>query len=153
VVRFKLPRKGVPELDEFAVKQLGAVTDAVAPDGSEVRILLGLRGGGMAHFRLLPGETSVAVRHRTVEEIWYFVEGQGEMWLRGEAGREAIVDVHPGKCLTLPVGTQFQFRSFGLQPLAAVGVTMPPWPGDGEAIRCQGPWQPTVPSGPGLAES
>lgn len=49
-----------------------------------------------------------------------------------------------GGTLTIPVGTHFQFRSFGYEPLSAIGVTMPPWPGDGEAIVVQGKWEPTV---------
>lgn len=44
--------------------------DVLAPDGSEVRILLALAGGSMSHFLLPPGQVSRAVRHRTVEEIW-----------------------------------------------------------------------------------
>ena len=47
------------------------------PDGSNVRILLGLASGGMAHFELPSGETSTAVAHRTVEEIWFFLSGCG----------------------------------------------------------------------------
>jgi mannose-6-phosphate isomerase-like protein (cupin superfamily) len=107
--------------------------DAVAPDGSDVRILLRLKGGGMAHFELAPNRTSKAVTHRTVEEIWYFVSGRGQMW-RKQNEHATVVDVYPGVSLTIPLGTQFQFRSFGYEPLAAVGVTMPPWPGEDEAI-------------------
>lgn len=128
----------------FQTKPLPAKRDAVAPDGSDVRILLRLAGGSMAHFQLPPGETSTAVTHRTVEEIWYFVGGQGEMW-RKRGSENEVVPVGPGVCLTIPLGTQFQFRSLGDAPLAAVGVTMPPWPGEGEAIVVRGPWQPTVP--------
>jgi mannose-6-phosphate isomerase-like protein (cupin superfamily) len=117
---------------------------AVAPDGSDVRVLLSLELGGMAHFELPPGQTSTAVSHRTVEEIWLFLSGRGEMWRR-QGQREEIVVVEAGVCLTIPLGTHFQFRSLGPQPLAAVGVTMPPWPGEGEATPVQGPWQPTVP--------
>jgi mannose-6-phosphate isomerase-like protein (cupin superfamily) len=43
-------------------------------------------------------------------------------------------------CVTIPLGTHFQFRSLGNEPLAAVAVTMPPWPGDGEAYEVAGPW-------------
>ena len=96
----------------FATKQLPDQPDAIAPDGSEVRILLSLERGNMAHFALAPGETSIAVAHRTIEEIWYFLDGRGEMWRR-QGEREEIVDVAPGVCLTIPCGTQFQFRSFG----------------------------------------
>jgi mannose-6-phosphate isomerase-like protein (cupin superfamily) len=118
--------------------------DAVAPDGSDVRVLLGLERGGMAQFALAPGQASTAVTHRTVSEIWYFLSGRGEMW-RAQAGREEIVPVEAGVCLTIPLGTHFQFRSLGDEPLAAIGVTMPPWPGEGEAIVVPGTWQPTVP--------
>ena len=129
---------------DFSTKRLPVARDDVAPDGSDVRILLGLKGGGMAHFELPPGQTSTAVAHRTVEEIWFFLTGRGEMW-RKQNDREEVVSVEPGVCLTIPLGTQFQFRSFGYGPLAAVGVTMPPWPGEGEAFEVKGKWEPTVP--------
>jgi mannose-6-phosphate isomerase-like protein (cupin superfamily) len=130
----------------FKTKRVPATRDAVAPDGSDVRVLLGLDAGGMAHFELGPGRTSTAVTHRTVEEIWFFLSGRGEMW-RKQDGREEIVPVESGVCLTIPLGTHFQFRSLGREPLAAVGVTMPPWPGEGETVVVQGKWP--VPAGPG----
>jgi len=116
----------------------------VALDGSDVRVLLGLKGGAMAHFELAPGQTSRAVTHRTVEEIWVCVSGRGEMWRR-QGEREEVVRVEPGVCLTIPLGTHFQFRALGRKPLGAVAITMPPWPGDGEATVVAGKWQPTVP--------
>ena len=125
----------------FATKRLPDSPDAIAPDGSDVRILLELRGGGMAHFELGPERTSTAVAHRTIEEIWFFLSGRGEMW-RKHGRREEVVSVDPGVCVTIPVGTHFQFRSFGREPLAALGVTIPPWPGDGEAYEVDGKWEP-----------
>lgn len=118
----------------------------MALDGSDVRVLLGLQGGAMAHFELAPGQTSRAVTHRTVEEIWVCVSGRGEMWRR-QGEQEEVVRVEPGVCLTIPLGTHFQFRALGREPLGAVAVTMPPWPGDGEATVVTGKWQPTVPAG------
>ncbi len=131
-------------ITSFDTKRLPAACDDVAPDGSDVRILLRLEGGSMAHFELGPGQTSTAVVHRTIEEIWFFLSGRGEMW-RKQGGREKVVTVQSGVCLTIPLGTHFQFRSTGDQPLAAIGVTMPPWPGEGEAIVVKGKWKPTVP--------
>ena len=78
-------------------RRLPATPDAVAPDGTDVRRRLALSGGSMAHFALAPGQTSIPVAHRTVEEIWYFLGGRGEMW-----------------------------RKLG-EDKDAVGVTMPPW--------------------------
>lgn len=135
-------------MSNFLTKRLPVALDAVAPDGSDVRILSGLAGGGMAHFELAPGQTSVAVAHHTVEEIWYFLSGRGEMW-RKLGDQEAVEPVDPGVCITIPVGTHFQFRSFGYEPLAALGVTMPPWPGKGEAYQVEDKWEPTVEPGEG----
>ena len=130
-------------MQRFETKRLPVEPDVVAPDGSDVRVLLGLKGGGMAHFELPPGQISTAVTHKTVEEIWFFLSGRGQMW-RSTDGYEEVVAIDPGVCLTIPIGTHFQFRSFGDEPLAAIGVTMPPWPGEGEAIVVEGKWNPTV---------
>ena len=97
----------------------------------------------MAHFALAPGQVSKAVMHRTVEEIWFFLSGRGQMWRRQES-QASVVDVYAGVCITIPLGTHFQFRALGDEPLAAVAVTMPPWPGEAEAILVEGEWQPTV---------
>lgn len=118
---------------------LPADPDAVAPDGSAVRVLLRLAGGSMAHFELAAGQVSRAVAHRRMDEIWYILHGQGEMW-RGQDGREETVPLAAGSCVSIPAGTRFQFRSAGPGPLAAVAVTMPPWPGEDEACQASGAW-------------
>ena len=108
-----------------------------------MRTLLALAGGSVAHFTLTAGGTSAAVAHRTVEEIWFFLRGRGEMWRRQD-GREEIVAVEPGVSLTIPLGTAFQFRSTDDEPLAFLAVTMPPWPGAEEAYAVAGRWQATI---------
>jgi len=126
-------------MTSFATMTLPSNFDVIAPDGSEVRVLLSLSGGSMAHFRLAAGQVSLAVRHRTVEEIWYVLSGLGEMW-RSTGGQEVISPLAPGTCLTIPVGTGFQFRNLGEAPLEVVGVTMPPWSGENEAEIVDGKW-------------
>ena len=42
--------------------------------------------------------------------------------------------------MSVPLGTTLQFRCDGDAPLVAVAVTMPPWPGEGEAVVLQEPW-------------
>ena len=64
------------------------------------------------------------------------------MWRR-QNGREEIVVVEPGVCLTIPLGTHFQFRALGDEPLAVIAVTMPPWPGEDEAHPVEGKWSAT----------
>lgn len=127
----------------FDTKRLGGPPDAVAPDGSEVRVLCRVGRGGMAHFTLPPNAVSRAVAHRTVEEVWFFVSGRGRMWRR-LGDEEETFEVGLGTSVAIPVGTRFQFRSDGHEPLSAIGATMPPWPGEGEAYAVEGPWQPTV---------
>jgi len=127
----------------FATMTLPDGHDAIAPDGSEVRVLLSLKGGSMAHFRLPAGQVSRAVRHRTVEEIWFVLSGRGEMW-RSAGGQDQITVLAPGTSLTIEAGTCFQFRSAADEPLAAVAVSMPPWPGAGEAEYVEGRWKPSV---------
>jgi mannose-6-phosphate isomerase-like protein (cupin superfamily) len=122
--------------------------DVVAPDGSDVRVLLrfehGEANGSMAHFELAPSMVSKATTHKTVSEIWYVIAGRGQMWRRwGE--QTQTVDLYAGVCLTIPQGTHFQFRALGYEPLSAIGVTLPAWPNtDDEAIFVDGEWTSTV---------
>jgi mannose-6-phosphate isomerase-like protein (cupin superfamily) len=69
------------------------------------------------------------VKHRTVEEVWYFLGGRGEVWLGGETTR-----VMAGSTVFIPTGSPFQFRTLGDEPLRFLCFTSPRWPGDGEAI-------------------
>jgi mannose-6-phosphate isomerase-like protein (cupin superfamily) len=127
----------------FETKTPGAAPDASAPDGTAVRLLAALSGGSFAHFELPAGAVSRAVVHRTIEEIWWFVAGRGELWRRSGEHEETAA-VFPGVCATIPLGTRFQFRALREAPLAFVAVTMPPWPGEGEAEVVEGKWRPTV---------
>ena len=131
-------------MSAFETKRLGEKPDAIAPDGTAVRLLAALAGGSFAHFELPAGAVSHAVSHRTVEEIWYFVGGAGQVWRR-QGETESVADVRPGVSLTIPLGTHFQFRAGPHTPLAFVAATMPPWPGDTEAFRVEGCWEATVP--------
>ena len=123
----------------FTTKQLGDEYDVVAPDSSEIRLLVGTAGGSLAHGTLAPGRVSLAIAHRTVEEVWYVTEGRGQVW-RKLGDRETVVDLEPGTALTIPTGTHFQFRATGPEPLRFVMCTMPPWPGEQEAVRVPDHW-------------
>ena len=124
---------------DFVTRRISAAPDAIAPDGSEVRILAATTRGSMAQFRLPPGAVSMAVAHRSVEEVWVFTAGSGRMWRKAGTAEE-VVEVGPGVSIALAPGTHFQFRSDGDVPLEAIGVTMPPWPGMDEAYAVAGVW-------------
>ncbi len=127
----------------FQTVRLSQSPTMTAPDGAAVRVLPGLSRGGMAQFTLRPGQISRAVRHRTVEELWFVLSGRGAVWCNA-GGRDAVLALDPGVALTLPLATRFQFRALGGEPLRVLGLTMPPWPGQQEAVVVEGPWTPTV---------
>ena len=126
-------------MTSFVVRSLPDDFDVLAPDGSEVRLLANSPLGSMAHFKLHVGQVSQAVAHRSVEELWYIVAGQGQMWLRNSE-QENIIMLSFGVSFAIPVGCHFQFRCDGSNALQAVGVTMPPWPGMDEAYAVPGRW-------------
>jgi mannose-6-phosphate isomerase-like protein (cupin superfamily) len=133
---------------------LESAREYIAPDGSKVRPLCHIaHRGSFAHFRLEPGEVAKAVSHASVQEIWYVTGGTGQMWRRQEGHEPTVVDLRPGICLTIPLGTSFQFCADSPgEPLQVVAVTMPPWPDDGknpddgkdEARPEKGPWEPVL---------
>ena len=137
------------------VPPLGRRSDGVilAPDGSEVRLLLtdaqGARRCSVVEVSISAGSVSRPVRHQTVEEAWYVIEGEGEVW-RLPPGEDAEgtdpVAVSPGDALIIPTGWAFQFRAGENVGLRFLCVTMPPWPGMDEAVEEEkgGRWPPTL---------
>ena len=123
----------------LTTKELGVEHDVLAPDTSEIRLLVSTSRGSMAHGSLPPGRVSLAIVHRTVEELWYVTEGRGQVW-RKHGDDELVIDVTAGTALTIPTGTHFQFRTVGSEPLRFIMCTMPPWPGEHEAVRVPDYW-------------
>ena len=115
--------------------------DAIAPDGSEIRLLLDHRHqasrASMVEVALDAGQVSRPVWHRQVEEVWYVLEGQGQVWrCPPEVAPAAMppVPVGPGDALVIPAGWTFQFSAAHNSRLRFLCVTIPPWPGDHEAV-------------------
>ena len=123
---------------------IGRDYDALAPDGSEIRLLVQVRGGSLVHCTLRPGHVTRAVRHKTVEEVWLCLAGHGQVWRHSpETNLDEIAEMTRGTSLSIPLGTHFQFRASGDEPLEIAITTMPPWPGDHEAEPVEGKWQPS----------
>jgi mannose-6-phosphate isomerase-like protein (cupin superfamily) len=121
------------------IKFKSKLPDAIAPDGSEVRILAACKNGSMAEFTLPVGTISKAVAHNTVQEVWCVLSGQGEIWMKSPT-TEHIFKLETGASLAIEVGTHFQFRNTGNEPLKVIATTMPPWPGPKEAYFVKGAW-------------
>ena len=113
--------------------------DTTAPDGSEIRLLLGATeaaaGASLCEVRLAARQVSRPVWHRQVEELWYVLEGAGLVWrCAPDQDPTAVepVEVGPGDSLVIPPRWSFQFAS-GSEELTFLCFTLPPWPGEDEA--------------------
>ncbi len=127
------------EPQDFRTRRLPREYDELAPDGSEIKVLMRMSGGQLTHCTLPPHETADAVYHRTVEEIWYCIRGRGEVWRR-QGDREEVTEFEPEVCVSVPPGTRFQFRNTGEEPLEFIVATMPRWPGYHEAVKTERHW-------------
>ena len=113
----------------------------IAPDGSSVRPVLTEEQGAtrcsVVEVAIAPGEVSRPVFHRTVEEVWYVLEGEGEVWRcppHAPAAAVAPRPVGPGDALTIPTGWTFQFKAPAGSGLRFLCITIPAWPGMDEAV-------------------
>ena len=127
-----------------------AQPDAIAPDGSEIRLLTDARHAAtkssMVEVVLPAGQVSRPVYHRTVEEIWYILEGAGQVWRcppdAASVDPEQVEGpppqaVFPGEALVIPTGWRFQFAAGAEAPLRFLCHTTPPWPGKDEAVPAE----------------
>ena len=117
--------------------------DARSPAGAEIRFLIEGATGNLIHASVPAGQVNRATVHATVSELWHVLSGQGEIWRRDGAEEQTTV-LTAGVSIDIPVGTAFQYRCTGPDPLEFLCVSMPPWPGDHEATAAEGPWTPTA---------
>jgi mannose-6-phosphate isomerase-like protein (cupin superfamily) len=124
----------------FPVARRHQDPDDQAPDGSKIWLLIGDRHGatkaGLCEVSLGAGEVSRPVWHKTVEEIWYVLEGSGQVWRcppDADPRGVAAVAVKAGDAVTIPTGWYFQFAAAAHEGLRFLDYTAPPWPGASEA--------------------
>jgi mannose-6-phosphate isomerase-like protein (cupin superfamily) len=120
--------------------------DGRSPAGAEIRHLIDGETGSMIHSTVLPGQVNRATVHATVSEFWHVISGEGQLWRRDATGEETTV-LAAGISIDIPVGTVFQYRCTGDDPLQFLCVSMPRWPGHTEATFVEGPWTPNAPEG------
>ena len=113
--------------------------DTLAPDGAEIRGLLdrphGAQRLSLAEALVKPGERTACVSHRTIEEFWYILRGQGRFHRFSPDGTgEQAAEVAPGDALLIPTGYRFYVENTGQEDLIVLCLDTPPWPGPDEAI-------------------
>lgn len=115
-----------------------------SPLGAHIRMLIDGPHGNMIHSTVPPGMVGRACRFRTIDEFWFILSGEGEIWRRSPDGVETVTRLAPGVCVDITLGTEFQYRCTGMEPLVFTCTAMPPWPGDDEAVIVEGPWVPAL---------
>lgn len=116
--------------------------DTTSPAGAKVCLLVGNETGGMIHSTVPPFQTNRAVIHSTVDELWFVLEGHGEIW-RDNGEESSVTSLTPGVSIELRKGTKFQYRNVSSENLKFVCITIPAWPGEHEASYIDGIWKPS----------
>src|SRR5438067_1235205 len=112
-----------------------------APDGSYIWKLPDVRCAGLAKCILPARHVSKAKKHKTVDEIWYFLSGNGQLWRRRDREKAGkLTSVEPELSVTIPAETHFQFKNTGDSDLVVLIVTSPIWPGEHEAEDVEDYW-------------
>ena len=93
------------------VRSLAEAEAFTTADGSTIRELLGLptapvRNQSLAEATLAPGQSTQRHYHREAEEIYYVVEGSGEMELDGDRRQLAA-----GDAVLIPPGAWHEIRA------------------------------------------
>ncbi len=123
-----------------------------APDGS-LNLLIGDEpDGGLALCAIAPGATTIPVMHPSVEQLWYVLEGSGQVSRRQGSLDPEVTTLTPGACVDIGRGITFQFRadegrsSGEAARLKMLLLTVPRWPGPNEGIFVPGAatWDFTV---------
>ena len=109
------------------IRSLATAESFTTKDGSTIRELLGLptssaRNQSLAEAMLPPGGATRRHYHRESEEIYYVVEGSGELELDGELAR-----VGPGDAILIPPGAWHEIRAGGTAPLRFLCCCAPPY--------------------------
>jgi mannose-6-phosphate isomerase-like protein (cupin superfamily) len=97
------------------VRSLDDAEAFTTADGSTIRELLGLptapvRNQSLAEATLEPGQATERHYHAEAEEIYYLVEGTGELELDGERRHVGV-----GDAVLIPPGAWHQIRAGGQQ--------------------------------------
>jgi len=109
------------------IRSLGAATPFTTKDGSTIRSLLDLavapvRNQSLAEATVEAGAATERHYHRESEEIYYVVEGDGEVELDGERAA-----VGPGDAVLIPPGTWHEIRASDAGPLRFLCCCAPPY--------------------------
>ncbi|MDY0166316.1 MAG: cupin domain-containing protein [Thermoguttaceae bacterium] len=101
-------------MDIHSIEEVPAFT---TKDGSEIRELLAyrnscIRNQSLAEARIPPGTSTIPHHHVKTEEIYYVLEGLGEMRVGSD-----VRQVGPGDAIAIPPGASHALRNTGAHTL------------------------------------
>jgi len=109
------------------IRARDAAEPCTTADGSTIRSLLDranapVSNQSLAEATIAPGEATERHYHRDSEEIYYLVEGSGEMELDGQRAA-----VSAGDAILIPPGAWHQIRADAAGPLRLLCACAPPY--------------------------
>ncbi len=112
------------------VRNINEVEAFQTKDGSEIRELLAYRNSSvrlqsLAEARLAPGVSTIAHSHQRTEEIYYILEGEGQMQVAEEQRL-----VGPGDAIAILPGQLHQITNTGNRLLKFLCCCAPPYEHD-----------------------
>jgi mannose-6-phosphate isomerase-like protein (cupin superfamily) len=105
------------------VESLASAEAFTTKDGSTIRELHHTAAQSLAEATLEPGQATDRHYHARTEEIYFLLEGEGEMEVDGDRRR-----VVPGDAVLIPAGTRHQIRAEA--PLRFLCCCAPPYSHD-----------------------
>jgi mannose-6-phosphate isomerase-like protein (cupin superfamily) len=105
------------------VASLAEVEPFTTKDGSTIRELHHTEAQSVAEARLEPGQATERHYHARTEEIYFVLEGEGQMEVDGDRRRVAA-----GDAILIPPGARHQIRAEG--PLRFLCCCAPPYTHD-----------------------
>jgi mannose-6-phosphate isomerase-like protein (cupin superfamily) len=92
-----------------------------SPLGAYIRSLVDGPHGNMIHSTVPPGMVGRACHFRTIDEFWYVLSGEGEIWRSAPDGHESVTRLIPGVCLDIPVNEALPGASAAPHGVASSG--------------------------------
>ena len=109
------------------VRSLDAAEAFITADGSTIRELCGIPTGGttrhsLAEATLATGQSTQRHYHAASEEVYFILEGEGDMEIDGDLGH-----VRPGDAIPIAPGRWHTLTNTGTTPLRLLCACAPPY--------------------------
>jgi mannose-6-phosphate isomerase-like protein (cupin superfamily) len=118
------------------IKDVESCIKFQAEDGTQICELLHSERDGInlpysvAHASLNPGRKSISHRLKSSSEVYYFLEGEGVIYIDSEQAR-----IKPGQAVIIPPGSWQHLRNTGTRELKFLCIVYPTWRKEDEEVQ------------------